>query len=135
MNNNEPGQKLISVAAYVACSNQQRLCIIFFIDVVSMLLLAFSASMNAEVRSYQKRVSVFLVFTRAFSCLRFQGFYFGLHFRESPMHPMPMRFHHFGVNARPKWILKSSFTLIAFSCKCCLKMPGFLMGIKWFFKK
>ena len=40
-------------------SNQRRLCKIFFINVVSMLLLAFSASMKAEVRSYKKRVFVF----------------------------------------------------------------------------
>ena len=53
-------------ASSLVCSNQQRLCKIFFIDVVSMFLLAFSASMKAEVLSYQKHVSVFGVYTCIF---------------------------------------------------------------------
>ena len=60
-------------------TRRQRKRKFFSIDVVVGLLLAFSTSMKAEVRWYQKRVFVSSVYTcvlTRFSCLRFSSLHF-----------------------------------------------------------
>ena len=89
-------------------TKRQRKRKFFLIDFVVGLLVAFSVSMKAGVRSYRKRVSVFGCLHSVFLMSPFSKF--PLWSPDSIVCIFILRFHHVSVNGKPKWREKFVFS-------------------------